>query len=84
MLLCLWCNTAAAALIPPLAWELPHAADAALKKKIRDSEFKFTKHFPLLMSFSIVCRSKYWRIDHFFFLLFRVSPAAYGSSQARG
>ena len=29
----LWHRPAAAALIPPLAWELPYAADVALKKK---------------------------------------------------
>jgi len=29
----LWCRLAAAALIGPLAWELPYAAGAALKKK---------------------------------------------------
>ena len=28
----LWCRSAAAALIRPLAWELPYAACAALKK----------------------------------------------------
>ena len=32
MLLWLWRRPAAAALIRPLAWELPYAADAALKK----------------------------------------------------
>ena len=31
-LLWLWCRPAAAALIQPLAWELPYAAHAALKK----------------------------------------------------
>ena len=29
----LWCRLAAAALIPPLAWELPFAAGAALESK---------------------------------------------------
>lgn len=29
----LWCRLAAAGLIRPLAWELPHAVGAALKKK---------------------------------------------------
>ena len=33
MLLWLWCRLPAAALIGPLAWEPPYAADAALKKK---------------------------------------------------
>ena len=32
-LLWLWCRPAAAALIQPLAWKLPYAAGAALKKK---------------------------------------------------
>ena len=31
-MLCLWCRLAAAALIGPLAWELPYAKGAALKK----------------------------------------------------
>ena len=30
----LWCRLAAAALIRPLAWELPYATGVALKKKI--------------------------------------------------
>ena len=29
----LWCRIAAAALIQPLAWELPYASGVALKKK---------------------------------------------------
>ena len=29
----LWCRSAAAALIQPLAWELPYAMGAALKRK---------------------------------------------------
>ena len=32
MFLWLWCRTAATALIRPLAWELPHALSAALKR----------------------------------------------------
>ena len=31
--LCLWCRLAAVAPIQPLAWELPYASGAALKKK---------------------------------------------------
>ena len=31
----LWCRPAAAARCAPLAWELPHAAGAALKKAKR-------------------------------------------------
>ena len=30
-LLCLWCRSAAAALIQPLTWELPYATAVALK-----------------------------------------------------
>ena len=33
VLLWLWCMPAAAALIRPLAWKLPYATGAALKKK---------------------------------------------------
>ena len=32
-LLWLWCRMAAAALIRPLAWELPYATSAALKRQ---------------------------------------------------
>ena len=32
-LLWLWCRPAAAALIQPLAWELPYAVGVALKRK---------------------------------------------------
>ena len=34
----LWCRLAATALIHPLAWELPHAAGAALKKQKKRKE----------------------------------------------
>ena len=34
-LLWLWCRLAAVALIQPLAWDLPYAVGAALKKKKR-------------------------------------------------
>ena len=33
-MLCLWCRPTAAALIQPLAWELPYVAGVALKKNI--------------------------------------------------
>ena len=33
VLLCLWCRPVATALIGALAWELPYASGAALKKK---------------------------------------------------
>jgi len=33
VLLWLWCRPAAAALIRPIAWELPYAAGVALKRK---------------------------------------------------
>ena len=38
-LLWLWCRLEAVALIQPLAWELPYAAGAALKKKERKKKF---------------------------------------------
>ena len=42
-LLWLWCRQAATPHIPPLAWEPPHAADAALKKaKTKQNKTKKT------------------------------------------
>ena len=35
MFLWLWCRPVAAAPVQPLAWEVPYAASAALKKKKR-------------------------------------------------
>ena len=40
MLLWLWCRLAAVALIRSLAWELPYAMGAALKKKKRKKKKK--------------------------------------------
>ena len=37
-LLWLWCRPAAAAPIPPLAWEPPYAVGAALKKKGKNDD----------------------------------------------
>ena len=42
LLLWLWCRAAAVAPIPPLAWELPYASGAALKRK-KKKERKKTK-----------------------------------------
>ena len=39
-LLWLWCRPAAAALIPPLAWELPYALGVALKKQKKKKKKK--------------------------------------------
>ena len=39
MLLCLWCRLPAAALIQPLAWELPCAAGVALTRKKVTEQF---------------------------------------------
>ena len=39
-LLWLWCRPAAVALIPPVAWELPYAADVALKSKKKKKKKK--------------------------------------------
>ena len=43
----LWCRLAAAAPIRPLAWELPHAVGAALKKtknKTKQKNYEVTLH----------------------------------------
>jgi len=48
MLLWLWCRLAAAALIRPLAWELPYASDAVLK---RNKHAKILKMFYSLIKF---------------------------------
>ena len=46
----LWCRPAVAALIQPLAWELAHGKDAALKKKKKKKKKKAATackdHFP--------------------------------------
>ena len=39
----LWCRPAAAALIQPLAWELPYAIDVALKSKNKQKNPNQTK-----------------------------------------
>ena len=50
MLLWLWCRlAAAAALIQSLAWELPYAADMALKSKKRKQK-EVLEEFPLWLS----------------------------------
>ena len=41
MLLWLWCRLATAALIGPLAWELPYAAGATQKSKTIKIKIKF-------------------------------------------
>ena len=42
-LLWLWCRLAAAIPIQPLAWELPHAAGAAVKRKKKKKKKKKKK-----------------------------------------
>ena len=42
----LWCRPAAAAPFQPLAWELPYAADAALKKKKKITKKKLHEKDP--------------------------------------
>ena len=51
-LLWLWCRPAAraTATIQPLAWELPYAAGAALKKKKRKKKKNFELYLFLLFS----------------------------------
>ena len=43
-LLWLWCRPAAAALIQPLAWELPYTMGAALKRQNQKTKNKPTKN----------------------------------------
>ena len=40
VLLWLWCRLMAAALIPPLAWELPYAVGVALKRPKKKKKLK--------------------------------------------
>ena len=40
-LLWLWCRPAAIALIQPVAWELPYAANAALKKAKKERKYQY-------------------------------------------
>ena len=40
VLLWLWCGLAAAALIRPLAWELPYAVGTALKRKEKKEKIR--------------------------------------------
>ena len=67
-LLWLWCRPAAAAPIPPLAWELPHAAGAALKKK--ESKKRLMRliisiYFLLPLECNIRNREKWLYEEHF-------------------
>ena len=53
-LLRLWCRPAAAvALIQPLAWELPYAAGAALKKKKNDLHMRLLAPILYLAEFQV-------------------------------
>ena len=77
----LWHRPGAAAPIRPLDWELPYAADVAIKrkeKKRKERKYIFSAKF-MLDSLSIIFFQKF-----FFFLPALAIPAAYGSSQARG
>ena len=51
----LWCKPAAAALIHPLAWELPYASGAAFKNPRRSVSHSF-----LLVFFLLSCRNMCW------------------------
>ena len=50
MLLWLWCRPAAAAVIPPLAWELPYATSAALKRQKKKGEEEVQKDIEIITS----------------------------------
>ena len=91
-LLWLWHRLAAATLIQTLAWEPPYAARMALKKKgikkkkiDSDGEVKSSPfHFLLVGSRNFLCcLSGLCLVLYFYFLLFRATYIAYGSSQAR-
>ena len=70
MLLWLWCRPAVAALIQPLAWELPIRPGAALKRKgrkggahgVKDPELSLLQHGSLLWhrSYPWPRTSTYW------------------------
>ena len=73
MLLWLWWGSAGAALIRPLAWELPNATVVALKRPKEKKRKEITK---------------VWMVSYFLFILiflafFMSAPAAYGSFQGR-
>jgi len=54
VLLWLWHRLLAAALIQPLAWELPYASDAALKRQKTKDKKKKKKKFQAI-SLSVKC-----------------------------
>ena len=77
----LWCRLAAAALIRPLAWELPHAMGADLKRpnKKRKKSYAEARIFPRVLSFDM---HKYLMIsEKKKFIL--ATPVACGNSQTR-
>ena len=49
-LLWLWCRPAATAPIQPLAWELPHAAGVALKKKKKKIQIQIKTTMQLMLA----------------------------------
>ena len=53
MLLWLWHWPAAAALIQPLAWELPYASGAALKSKKKNQKRKRNVGVPIVAQWSM-------------------------------
>ena len=86
-----WRRLAVTALIRPIVWEPPDAKGAALKDKKKEFKAKrLSINKDILLAFSI----NDWDplslyLDFFFPFLFsffglRATPAAYGSSQARG
>ena len=96
----LWHRPAAADPIRPLAWELPYAMGAALKKekrqklisKERKKEDSWDPSIALgrtlIKALNHPDKSSFGKHFIFFyflvFCLFRASPAAHGVSQARG
>ena len=75
-LLWLRCRLAPVAPIRPLAWELPHAEGAALKKQKKKKNYLHLEVYIILFYFKIFII--------IIFCFFRAALVTYGSSQARG
>ena len=77
----LWCRPTAAAMIQPLAWELPYAGSAALKSKKKKEKRKEKKELLLVTQEGTTKSSKedleanWWALQQF------LVPFSVGSSQ---
>ena len=68
---------AAAALIQPLAWELPYAADAALKKKKKKKEKKRKENTDKVKLLKSSTRLSYFSVHLSFLLLLSFCPSSF-------